>query len=98
VSAGEDLLDRLRRTTAGYSQADFDAGLQDLGYEFIREVRHGRMYRHALLASHPDVDVRRRLAHVVIPKGRELKQYVGREVLESVTVLMDYRAQQENDA
>ena len=90
LSAGADLLDRLRRTKCGYSQDDFTVGLIDLGYELVREARHGKIFRHPILASHPNLDVRMRNAQILIPKGRELKEYVAREVLASVEILMAY--------
>jgi hypothetical protein len=88
LGAGEDLVDRLRRTSTGYSQQDFRAGLEALGYVMVREVRHGQLYRHPRLAAHSDVDVRKELAQLVIPKGRELREYVAKNVLRSIEALL----------
>ena len=97
MSAGADLLDRLRRTKCGYSQDDFTDGLVDLGYEFVREARHGRIFRHPVLASHPNLDVRVRNAQILIPKGRELKEYVAREVLASIEILLAYMKERDGE-
>jgi hypothetical protein len=87
VGAGEDLWDRLQRTKVGYSQDDFHAGLLSWGYEFVREARHGKIYRHPALARHASLDVRMGMAQVLIPKGRQLKEYVARDVLAAIEFL-----------
>jgi hypothetical protein len=86
-----DLLERMRRTASGWAQSDFETVLRQQGYELVREVRHGAMYRHPLLAAHPELEVRLRYAILVIPKGRSLKEYVAEEVIASIDVLLRYR-------
>ncbi|HUP51811.1 MAG TPA: hypothetical protein VM198_05010 [Longimicrobiales bacterium] len=70
----EAALERLRRTLVGYSQDELCSFLEDAGYIFDREARHGKFYRHPKLASeHPDVATRQRYAYVLVQKGRDLK-------------------------
>lgn len=76
-----------RRTKSGHCQADFIAVLEAYGYEFVRHTRHGALYRHPELADHPDLDVRLRLARVLIPKGKELRGYVAEDVVASIDAL-----------
>lgn len=81
----------MRRSPAGHSQRDFCTVLEYYGYTLVRHVRHGAMYRHPELAAHSDVEVRRSLARVVVPKGDELKDYVAEEVIASVDFLLSTR-------
>lgn len=74
MGSREDALERLRRTLVGYSQAELCSFLEDAGYVFSREARHGRLYRHPKIAAeHPDVAARQMYAYVLVQKGRDLK-------------------------
>lgn len=74
MGSRQDALERLRRTLVGYSQADLCGFLEDAGYVFLREARHGKLYRHARIADeHPDVAARKMHAYVLVQKGRDLK-------------------------
>jgi hypothetical protein len=84
----EDALQQLRRTLVGYSQSELGGFLEAGGYEFQREARHGRIYRHPRLASeHPDVAVRKRHAYVVVQKGTDLKAGAARDVRDALEVV-----------
>lgn len=90
MASGEELLDRLRRTKAGWSAKDFDRLLTHYGY-VSKPVNHGLLYRSGELAGHPDLEVRRKLAQVVVPRGTELRKYVGRKVEASIHALLRLR-------
>lgn len=88
MGSSRDGLKRLRRTLTGYSQGDLCSILEAVGYEFQREGRHGKIYRHARLAAeHPDLDTRKRYAYVVVQKGSELKAGAAKDVMEALEVL-----------
>lgn len=96
MSAARDL-ERMRATKSGWGESDFFGVLEYYGYDRVRQVRHGTMYRHRDLAKHPDLHVRRNLAQVIIPKGRQLKEYVAEDVIASVDALFALR-KEESDA
>jgi hypothetical protein len=96
VAKGSKLLEEMRLTQAGWKQSDFFPVLEYHGYEFVRHVRHGAMYRHPELAKHPDRDVRMKLAQVIVPKGNPVKEYVAELVLESVDFLLAYQKEREH--
>jgi hypothetical protein len=93
VSAAK-LLDALYRTRTGWSDADFFRVLEYYGFTLERQARHGAFYRHADLAGHPDLETRR-LARVLIPKGRELHAYVADEVIAAIEAVRALRATRE---
>lgn len=89
MGRADNLLARMRRTPrGGWKQRDFITVLEHYQYQFVRHVNHGAMYRHPELAKHPELDVRQRLAQLVIPKGDELKGYVAEDVVASIDALL----------
>lgn len=96
MSGAKDL-EKMRRTKAGWGESDFFRVLEYYDYDLVRQVRHGTMYRHKELAEHPDLYVRQNLARVIIPKGRQLKEFVAEEVIASVDALLALRKKDSND-
>jgi len=86
----EGLLAKMRRTQAGFSQTECGAVLEHFGFEVKREANHGTFYRHPELAAHEDLAVRK-LALVQVPKGRTVREYVPRSVVESVDAVQTLR-------
>ena len=82
---------RLENTDAGFSQDDLVSILRHNGYEFVRNARHGAIFRHPELVVHPDEMVRRRFARVMVPVGKELPKYVARAVRDSIHALLEHR-------
>jgi hypothetical protein len=97
MGRAETTVEAMRRTKTGWAQADFLRILEHFGFLFVRHVRHGAMYRHPLLASHPDLSVRVRMAQVVIPKGTSLRDYVTDEVLARIDLLSTYEREIGNE-
>lgn len=73
------------------SQKDYIALLQSLGYELVRDTRHGARLSHPELRSHPDLEIRRDHSWVLIPVGRRLPEYVADDVLKSIELLQKVR-------
>ncbi len=90
MAKGKTLSRRLETTDAGFSQNDLASILLHYGYEFVRNARHGAVYKHPELIVHPEETVRRRVARVMIPAGNDLPKYAARAVRESVRVLLEY--------
>lgn len=91
MASGETLLERLRASQAGHSQRDICSVLEYYGFEFQRPAKHGALYRHPELAEHPDIEVRKKYSHVIVPKGDDLLPYVARKVLGSLDALFSMR-------
>jgi len=91
MASGEELLDKIRESHSGHKQGDFRRLLESYGFVFLRHARHGAIFRHPELTEHPDLDVRKSLAHVMVPKGDDLRPYVARKVLASIDALFDLR-------
>ena len=85
--AVSDGLARLRATLSGYTQRDLCAIAEAAGYQYLREARHGMLYRHPELARHSDVEIRKRYAYLVIQKGRELKAGAARDLRDRLELL-----------
>jgi hypothetical protein len=90
MSSGPKLLEQMRATKAGWAERDFSSVLEYYGCEVQRHARHGAIFRHPLLASHPDLEVRRDFAYVMIPKSRSSKEYVAENLIRSVDALLAY--------
>ena len=75
-------MEKLRASTAGWSPAALAQILE--GYEFTRkkEARHGTFFEHP---SYPEWST------VIIPRNRNLKNWVARQVLEKVERLIETR-------
>jgi hypothetical protein len=80
-------IESLRRNPVGHSERDFERILVYNGFEFVRQARHGAMYRHPELALHPDLTIRRDKAWVLIPNGCENKRYVARDVVAAIELV-----------
>lgn len=85
--SGKRGLDALRATLVGYSQGDLCAIAEEAGYVYVREARHGKLYRHPELADHPDVEIRKRYTYLVIQKGGELKAGAARDLRDRLELL-----------
>ncbi|HEV2131996.1 MAG TPA: hypothetical protein VGR27_12870 [Longimicrobiaceae bacterium] len=96
MARGPKLLEDMRRSKSGWGESDFFSILEYYGYELERQARHGSFYRHPLLASHPDIEVRRNRAQIVIPKGRQLREYVAEKVVASIDTLLAYQKELDN--
>lgn len=97
MARGPKILERIRRSKAGVSERDIFSVLEYYGYELVRQVQHGAMYRHPDLARHPELEVRRSLAQVIVPKGSPVKEYVAEQVLASVDALLARQLNDTND-
>jgi hypothetical protein len=97
MGRGKAPIDRLEATESGYSQGDLMSILEHYGYEFVRNARHGAVYKHPDLLSHSDENVRRELARVMIPVGKDLPRYAAREVRKSIVALLDYQKGKGNE-
>jgi hypothetical protein len=87
MASGPKLLERMRRTRSGHPERDFFSVLRYYKYDKVREANHGSIWRHEILAKHPDPQIRN-LARVMIPKGSETKTYVAEQVVASVDALL----------
>lgn len=85
MASGDELLARMLQTPSGWNDRDFHRVLEYYGYALVRHARHGAIFRHPDLASHPDQSVRQ----LMIPSGRELPRYVARKVVKSVQALLE---------
>lgn len=91
MASGDTMLVRMRASSAGWADGDFYRVLDYHGYQLVRHARHGAIFRHPVLDSHPDPKVRQ----IMIPKGRELPGYVTGKVLASVDALLRVQSEQE---
>ena len=91
MAKGKTLSERLETTDAGFSQDDLASILLRYGYEFVRNARHGAVYKHPELVVHPDEMVRRRFARVMIPAGNDLPKYAARAVRDSIHALLEHK-------
>lgn len=96
MASAPKLKEQMRVSPAEWAERDFFSVLEYYGFERVRQVRHGTMYRHAELASHPDQAVRMRFAHIVIPKSRSSKAYVAENVVAAVDQLEKWREERAN--
>lgn len=88
-----DALTHLKQTLVGYGQDELCGYLEDSGYEFQRHARHGAMYRHPGLAEdHPELEIRKRWAYVVVPKGSPVKAGAARNVRDAIEVVQAWEA------
>jgi hypothetical protein len=86
--------DLLRGAKTGHSQAEYEGLLTSLGFEFVRNTRHGAKYSHKALREHPDAQTRAVKSWILVPVGRSLPEYVADDVLERYDLLRSL--QQEN--
>lgn len=97
MSSRAKTLKRLRRTKTGWSDDELCIALEQFGFEFQRMARHGYLYRHPVLAKkHPDLDVRKEHAYVLVPRGNEVRRYAAEQVLAAIEALLDYLKEQDD--
>jgi hypothetical protein len=90
------LLEKMRRQKAGHRRRDIVAVLEYYGFTWTGEARHGDVYEHPDLAKHPDIKIRIKQARVMVPRGREMPEYVPEDVVESIGILESLRDERTN--
>lgn len=83
----ESALGKIFRTYGNISQDDVCSALEELGYQFDRNSRHGRFYWCRELAEHPDLAVRTKFAYFDVPNRDEVRRYTIRNVREAARLL-----------
>lgn len=88
MASARQLRRRMRRTRAGWSDAECRRVAEYYGYEFQRVARHGYLHRNDVIATqHPDTEIRKRYAYLLIPRG-EVRRYVVDDLLDGIDVYL----------
>jgi hypothetical protein len=96
MASAPKLLEQMRGNQCGHRRREVIAVLEHFGYLYDREANHGSLYVHPELSRHPDLAVRLSRARVLIPKGREMPEYVARDVVAAIDTLKAWSKERAN--
>lgn len=84
--AAQKLLERMRNTSSGWRQKDFEHLLLGFGFEYKEGKKH-RLYRHPQFTE----------LSISVPRHDTLKEWVAREAVKLIHDLIDQTKEKEDD-
>jgi hypothetical protein len=79
------------------AQADLCELLVRYGFEEVRPAKHGRMFRHPILAKeHPDINIRMTYAYVQVPRDSQDHFYPARDVKNAIAAVLAFETERKD--